>query len=113
MVAYTLDGARYSLMVAVYAPGAITEPPSALCAASGAYCRDLGVDDGGPVVAKTEDIGTGTLSTVYHFRNTGAQVFVTAYSYDMTSQTPPVDNPTIPVTLDQLEGLATDPAFAL
>jgi len=112
-VTFTVDGDRYSIMVAVFAPGEVTDPPSVLCAASGAYCRDLGTTDGGPVAAKTEDLEPGTVSTVYHFRQTGAQVYATAYNYDMTSRTPPVYHPTVPVTLDQLERLATDPAFWL
>jgi len=112
-VSFTVKGQRYSLYVAVTAPGAVEDTPKTICAASGAHCRGVGEQDGGPLVAKTEDIGDATLWTVYHFRSTGAQVLVTAYNYDMASQVPPTYLPTIPVTLDQLTALVTDPALTL
>ncbi len=112
-VSFSMEGKQYSLYIAVTAPGAVEDDPKSICAASGADCRHVGVRDGGPLVAKTETIGEATLSTVYHFRATGAQVLVTAYNYDMASQVPPTYLPTVPVSRDQLIALATDPALTL
>jgi hypothetical protein len=112
-VSFTVDGERYSVFVQVWAPGAEVETPAQVCAADHASCRDLGERDGGLLVAKSLDLGQETLSSVYHFRDTGALVSVTAYNYDMASDTTPTYLPTVPVTLDQLTRLATDPALGL
>jgi hypothetical protein len=111
-VTFTFGGERYSAMVAVYAPGAVTDQ-SALCGTSSTDCRDLGMTEGGPVAAETDDLQPGTLSIVFHYRRTGAMVYASAYSYDMTGRSQPGDHGTVPITSDQLERLATDPAFAL
>lgn len=112
-VSFTVKGERYSLYVAVTAPGGTENGPESMCAASGAYCREVDVVDGGPLVAKTEKLDDATLSSVHHFRVDGAQVQVTAYNYDMASQVPPTYLPTIPVSLDQLTKLVTNPALSL
>jgi hypothetical protein len=112
-VSFTLGGERYSIFVQVWAPGAKVDTPEQVCAAGGAYCRNMGDQGGGLVVAKSLDLGEETLSSIYHFRDSGALISVTAYNYDMASKTVPTYLPTIPVTLDQLTRLATDPAFGL
>jgi hypothetical protein len=112
-VSFSIDGKRYSIFVQVWAPGAMTETPTQLCAADGGYCRHEGRQDSGLVVAKSVDLGEETLSSVYHFRDSGALTSVTAYNYDMASRTMPTYLPAIPVTFDQLTRLATDPELGL
>lgn len=112
-VSFTVAGARYSLFVAVFAPGAPSMSRAEVCAASGAYCKRYGERDGGSLVITTTDLGDQTISTMYHFRASGGVVQIAAYNYDMASQTPPKYAPTIPVTLDQLTALATDPDLGL
>jgi hypothetical protein len=110
-VSFTVDDARYSIFVTVWVPGGANELLDTVCAGSGAYCKQLGEEDGGPVVATTDDLGDQTISTVYHFRKDGGVVQVAAYNYDMTGT--PKYMPTIPVTLQQLTRLATDPELGL
>jgi hypothetical protein len=112
-VSFTMKGERYSLYVDVTAPGGVEDGPKTICASTGADCRQVGVQDGGPLVAKTEVLDESILSTVYHFRVTGGQVLVTAYNYDMASRVPPTYLPVVPVTLDQLTALATDPELTM
>jgi hypothetical protein len=112
-VSFTLDGARYSLFVAVFAPGAPEMSRTEVCAASGAYCKQYGERDGGPLVITTTDLGDQAISSMYHFRASGSVVQIAAYNYDMAGKTPPKYAPTIPVTLDQLTRLATDPDLGL
>jgi hypothetical protein len=111
-IPFSVDGARYSLVVTVWVPGAANELLDTMCAGSGAYCKQLGEQDGGPIVATNEELpDQGTISTVYHFRKNAGVVQIAAYNYDMTGV--PKYMPTIPVTLQQLTTLATDPELGL
>lgn len=112
-VTFTIGGARYSIFVAVWAPGSPDLSPEGVCAASGAYCKQMSEDDGGQVIVKTDDLGDQTILTMYHFRPSGGIVQIAAYNYDMAGNSPPKYEPTIPVTLDQLTRLATDPELGL
>ena len=112
-VSFTFENARYSLVVTVWVPGAPSMSPTEVCAASGAYCKQYGERDGGPIVVRTEDLGDQTISTLYHFRPSGGVVQIAAYNYDMASRVPPKYMPDIPVTLDQLTRLATDSDLGL
>lgn len=111
-VTFSVDGERYSLVVTVWVPGSANELLDTMCADKGAHCEQLGEDDGGPVVATTENLSDqGTISTVSHFRSNAGVVQVAAYNYDLTGV--PKYMPTIPVTLEQLTRLATDPELGL
>lgn len=112
-ITFTVDGARYSLFVTVWAPGTPSLSPGTVCTDGGADCKQYDVRDGGPIMVKTEDLGDQTISTMYHFRTSGTVVQVAAYNYDMTARSAPKYMPTIPVTLDQLTRLATDPDLGL
>jgi hypothetical protein len=112
-VSFTIGGARYSIMVTVWVAGIDEPSPTTLCSEAGADCRQFGEKDGGPLVAKTDDLGDQNITTVYHFRRTGTLVSIAAYNYDVAGQATPVYLPTIPVTDDQLTALATDPDLAL
>jgi hypothetical protein len=112
-ISFTVDHARYSIVVTVWVPGGLATSPGGVCAASGAYCKQFGERDGGPIVVKTEDLGDQTISTMYHFRPSGGVVQIAAYNYDMASRTVPKYMPAIPVTLDQMSRLATDPDLGL
>lgn len=112
-VTFTINGGRYSLFVSVWAPGAPNLSPDGVCAASGAYCKQLSEDDSGQVIVKTDDLGDQTILTMYHFRPAGDIVQVAAYNYDMSGHSVPKYQPTIPVTLDQMTRLATDPELGL
>lgn len=110
-VTFTFDGARYSLFVTAWAPGVTDPSPETVC---GQDCQDLGYRDGGPAVVKTESYDNGgTIMTAYHFRTNGGVVQIAAYNYDMSGTTAPVYMPSIPVTVDQLVALATDPELGL
>lgn len=107
-VTFTVDGARYSIFVAAYTSGETAPSESSVCAAQ---CQTLDTRDDGMVVANTEDLGQQKITKVHHFRKNGSVVQVSAYNYDMTGV--PAYQPTIPVTLEQLSTLATDPELGL
>jgi hypothetical protein len=110
-ISFATDGGQGSVMITVWAPGAGEPGPSELCAADDASCEVI--DDKGRIVAKTEDLGDPTLTTVYHYRETGDMVSVTGYNYDVASTVPPTYLPAVSVTLDQLTAIATDPELRL
>lgn len=110
-ISFSVDDARYSIAVTVWVPGSATELLDTMCA-GGDDCKHLGEQDGGSIVATTELLNDqGTISTVYHFRKNTSVVQIAAYNYDMTGT--PKYMPTIPVTLQQLTTLATDPELGL
>lgn len=111
-VSFTIDHARYSLVVTVWTPDAPSMTPDEVCA-GGTGCKRLPDHDGDPVVLRTEDYGDQTISTLYHFRKDGGVVQVGAYNYDMASSGSQRYMSTIPVTLEQLTTLATDPDLGL
>lgn len=113
-VTFTFENARYSLFVTVWAPGAPSMSLDEVCAAAdGASCKQVSEQDGGPIVMKSDNLGDQTITTLYHFRTSGSVVQVAAYNYDMTGETVPRYMPEIPVTVDQLTRLATDPDLGL
>jgi hypothetical protein len=116
-VSFTVGGARYSIVVTVWVPGTDKPSPTTLCDSSGggADCTQLGQigQNGGPIFATTDKFDSGTITTAYHFRQTGTMVQIGAYNYDIASAGPPTYLPTIPVTLQQLTRLASDPDLAL
>lgn len=109
-VTFTVDGARYSIFVTTWAPGIRDPSPETVCATS---CQDLGYRDGDPVLVKTESYENSTIMTAYHFRSNGGVVQIAAYNYDMSGASVPSYMPNIPVTVDQLTALATDPELGL
>lgn len=107
-LSYVVAGARYSVFVQIWAPGSTD---GLLDSACGTDCQQIGEQDGAPVMARTDQNGSGTTSLVYHFRKNGCVVQIAAYSYDMSGAGP--DMPTIPVTVEQQATLATDPDLGL
>jgi hypothetical protein len=109
-VSFTIAGARYSIFVTAWVPGTQDQSSTTVCDTG---CQQLGETDGGEVVAKTETEGYGIITTVYHFRSNGGIVQIAGYNYDMAGHTQQVYMPTLPMTLDQLARLATDPELGL
>jgi hypothetical protein len=116
-ISFTIGGARYSIVVTVWVPGSDNPSPTTLCEAGGnADCEKLGQigQDGGPIFATTYTFGGGgIITTAYHFRQTGTMVQIGAYNYDVASTGMTTYLPAVPVTLNQLTRLATDPDLAL
>ena len=108
-ITFTIDGARYSIVVASWTPGT-SASPAETCVAN---CRRLDDQAGGALYEQTDELGRGVIETVFHFRDNGAMVSVAAYNYDMTSGTPTVYHPSLPLTPDQLVAIATDPELEL
>jgi hypothetical protein len=108
-VTFSVGGARYSIFVTAWAPGVTDVSPTTVCESR---CEPLGERDDGILMAKSENFDAGQkINTVYHFRDNGGIVQIAAYNYDMTGVQKVL--PTIPVTLDQLMRLATDPKLGL
>lgn len=108
---FVVDNNRYSVFVTVWAPGSANDLLDTVCPANDS-CQQLGKQDGGLLVATTENVDAEhTISTVYHFRNSGGVVQIAAYNYDMGGAAQAM--PTIPVTVDQQKALATDPELWL
>ncbi|TDV39984.1 hypothetical protein [Actinophytocola oryzae] len=112
-VTFTIDDVRYSIFLTVWAPGAPQVSPDTVCGTGYTYCKPGGVREGGQLVVRAEDLGEEVITTVYHFRKSGAVVQVAAYNYDMTGNSLPKYMPDTPVTIDQLTALATDPELGL
>ena len=108
-VAFTLDGARYSLMVTTWVPGTAAAPAE-ICVAN---CHRLADQAGGAVYQQTDDFGKAVIETVFHYRDTGEVVSVAAYNYDMTSAVPTAYHRSSPLTRAQLVAIATDQELAL
>lgn len=109
---FAVDNNHYSIFVTVWAPGSANDLLDLTCAAGSDACQQLGEHDGGPIMARTENVDADhVITTVYHFRNDGGVVQIAAYNYDM--DTGVAATPTIPVTLDQQKALATDPDLGL
>jgi hypothetical protein len=108
-VTFSVDGARYSIMVTTWVPGTAASP-ARTC---GVHCHRLADQAGGAVYLRTDDLGKAVVETAYHYRDTGSLVSVAAYNYDMTSAVPAVYHPALPVTRAQLVAIATDQELAL
>jgi hypothetical protein len=75
-----------------------------------ATCTHQQQPDGTTVMVRNEDIQNGSrLVSVIHFRADGSVVRTTGYNYDPTSRTEAQPFDQIPVTVEQLTALATDP----
>jgi hypothetical protein len=108
-ITFTIDGKRYSIVITSWLPG-MAGSPAETCVAN---CHRLDDQAGGALYEQTDEMGQGVIETVFHFRDTGAMVSVAAYNYDMTSSVPPTYHPSLPVPLDQLVRVATDPELRL
>ncbi|MBB4906517.1 hypothetical protein [Actinophytocola algeriensis] len=108
-ISFTIDGRRYSIVVTSWLPGS-TGSPAETCVAN---CHRLPDQAAGALYDQTEDYDQGVIETVFHFRDTGAMVSVAAYNYDMTSGAMPTYHQSLPVSLDQLVAIATDPELEL
>ncbi len=108
-VTFSIDGARYSIMVTSWVPGTAAAPAE-MCVAN---CHRLDDQAGGALYQQTDDFGKAVIETVFHFRDTGEVVSVAAYNYDMTSAVPKPYHPSLPLTRAQLVAIATDPELAL
>lgn len=110
---FTIGGARYSIVVTVWVPGIDEPSPTTLCSLRGTDCRQFGEQDGGPLITATDDSDGRIITSVAHFRRTGAMVEIAAYNYDVASTGTVKYMPTVPMTLDQLVRLATARELAL
>lgn len=115
---FLMSGAKYAVDVYVAAPGTEAMPPSQECPPEIAdKCQLTKQQDGSWVLIKPEAADPANngmqILSVIHYRNTGAVVRVTGYNYDPTGQERPTYAPSIPVTVEQLTALATDPALLL
>ncbi len=106
---FSIDGARYSIMVTTWVPGTAASPAE-MCVAN---CHRLDNQSGGVLYQQTDDLGKAVIETVFHYRDTGAVVSVSAYNYDMTSTVPTTYHRSLPVTRAQLVAIATDPELAM
>jgi hypothetical protein len=109
---FTMDGSRFSVVISMWVPEVEETSLADLCTTEDP-CQELGTHDGGPVRTRTELNGERMITTVYHFRTSGAVVSAAGYNYDLTGDTGGVSSSTPPVTLDQLTTLATDPELGL
>jgi len=109
-VSFTIDDARYSIFVTVWVPGVADPSPATVCAVA---CQALDDEDGGQVVATSDDLGEQRIQTVYHFRKDGGVVQIAGYNYDMAGDVPAMYMPAMPMTADQLKTLATDSELGL
>lgn len=110
--AFTLDGGRYGVGINVFAPGAFTDGPADLCAPDPSRCTMLS----DRLLAFDEPLGEGNtglkIVSVYDFRPDGSVTSAAAYNYDPTTSKRVV-SAELPLTVDQLTKLATDPAIGL
>jgi len=113
-VNFTVDGVRYSIVVQAWVPGGANDLVDTAC--SEGSCQKIGEQDGGVLMAVDQDLGgfvaDGKISSVYHLRHDGGAVEVAAYNYELAGG-PKVTTATIPVSVEQLRSLATDPELGL
>jgi hypothetical protein len=108
---FTVAGVPYAVDVQAVAPGAAVSPEEQCGNHDGCEARELA--DGTWLLITNEGQDQSTIVSVIHYRATGAVVRATGYNYDPTSQTAVRYAPAIPVTVDQLAALATDPELHL
>jgi hypothetical protein len=110
---FTVDGGRYAVGINVFAPGAFTDGPADLCAPAPSRCTMLS----DRLLAFDEPLGEGNtrlkILSVYDFRPDGSVTAAAAYNYDPTTNSKRVVSAELPLTVDQLTKLATDPALGL
>jgi hypothetical protein len=113
-VNFTVSGVRYSIVVQAWVPGGANDLVDTAC--SEGSCRKLGEQDGGVLMAVDQDLGgfvaDGKISSVYLLRHDGGAVEVAGYNYELAGG-PKVTTATVPVSVEQLRTLATDPELGL
>jgi len=108
---YARNGVHSAVAVAVFSPG---DGPSPSQACSEGSCSVQQLTAGDRLVITKIDAGNGAeIVTVTHYRTDGAVVAVSGYNYDPTAKTAMQPQPSMPVTIDQLTKLATDPALGI
>ena len=108
---FTLAGTPYAVDVQAVAPGAGPSPEEQCGERNDCEVQEL--PDGSWLLITDESEDRMRIASVVHFRNTGAVVRATGYNYDPTSQTTVQYAPAVPVTIEQLTALATDPELHL
>jgi hypothetical protein len=80
-------------------------------------CQPVRQQDGSLVLVDPVESVDGNpdmkITSAVHFRNDGSAVRVTTYNYDPTTQTAPVYEPDVALSVDQITRLAVDPALHL
>jgi hypothetical protein len=108
---YTLNGARSAVAIAVFSPG---DGPSPKQTCSEDSCTVQHLTAGDWLVTTKINVGAqGQILTVTHYRTDGAVVAASGYNYDPTGQKGTQPLPAMPVTVEQLTKLATDPALGI
>ncbi|HEV2783411.1 MAG TPA: hypothetical protein VGX25_28845 [Actinophytocola sp.] len=113
---FTLNNARSAVDIWISAPGAEGVSPVENCPADvPPGCKVDKRADGSFLVIKEESGGAreASILSVTHYRANGTAVRATGYNYDPTAHSAPTYLEDIPVTVDQLVALATDPALSL
>jgi hypothetical protein len=108
---YTLNGARSAVAIAVFTPGDGPSPPQA-CSEGSCSVQHLAAGDS-LVITKISVGNHSEIVTVTHYRTDGAVVAASGYNYDPTAQAAIKPLPEMPVTVEQLTKLATDPALGI
>ena len=108
---FTLAGTPYAVDVQAIAPGAAPAPDEQ-CGAPGA-CEVQDLPDGSWLLIMDESHDQARIASVIHYRNDGGVVRATGYNYDPTSPVAARYAPAVPVTIEQLTALATDPELGL
>ncbi len=107
---FTVRGTPYAVDIQAVAPGAAMSPEER-CGEPGA-CEVQELPDGSWLLITDESQGQARIASVLHYRNTGAVVRATGYNYDPTS-TKVTYARAVPLTIEQLTALATDPELHL
>lgn len=107
---FTLNNQRAAVSIFVAAPGSTAiEPPQVDCPSG---CKFETANDN-LLMVKSEDLGNGgKILSVTIYQGNGSVVRATGYNYDLTSDKPAY-LPAVPLTMEQLTALASDPKFGL
>lgn len=108
---FTVRGTSYAVDIQAIAPGAARSPEEQ-CGEPGA-CEVQELPDGSWLLITDDSQDQARITSVIHYRDSGAVVRATGYNYDPTSRTAVRYAPAIPVTVEQLTALATDPGLHL
>jgi hypothetical protein len=107
---YTLKGARSAVAIAVFSPGD-GPPPSQACGEGSCSVQHLPAGDS-LMITKFKAGDQLEIVTVTHYRTDGVVVAASGYNYDPTAQAAS-HLAAMPVTVEQLTKLATDPALGI
>ncbi|GAB1513651.1 hypothetical protein [Actinophytocola sp. KF-1] len=108
---FTLHGVPYAVDVQAIAPGAAPSPEEQ-CGERRA-CEVEELPDGSWLLITDDSQGESRIASAIHYRDDGAVVRATGYNYDPTGQTAARYAPAVPLTIEQLTALATDPELGL